>query len=663
MRCFAGCGAILPDNSFTHKGHVISRYDGGTTSQDNIRLICETCNLQMETDNMYAWMKKFRRKPPYRDKGYSEYRVSKKDMPKLTKFEKREIRDKITNRILGKLPVVGIISACTGAGKTAMCVEGIGRHLRGKILIWVTEYTRIVESQFTPYNIASWKHAGFIPENTAVIGKRALKYCAGFPGTCIIYTTIDTAVKYYRKVCYDRRFLGFVIDESHHISGEETFKMLAEMKSRESCKIALGLSATHLDTEKTRQLFGEDPFLVDYTLLEGWRDGVIREIKIQCCMLKKKAEGREKEESLFGQIENPEVMVQNLKKVVRASETRKGVLWCERIEDANRWYRLIKTEMKKDEEFSEMEVMMDHTRMSEKKATDKQVRFAKLRENGIMVTAQKYSEGVDIKRLDFAGVVSVNANTSERLYLQRVGRLLRNEGREGPAVFCNFAVVGGLSEYVDQMRELFIDYYHGVKKKVVAVEGEERERIYFSSGSNSIECVSLNNEKKEARVMFEFLDDLHVVEIFEKRDAEFVAEMLYNTGRGISFDEIKKVLRESGITDPAEAQKFFNKCGPEMHPKIGKWWDIAKYLPMDYTKLLDLDNSGCYPTIQEAKKALMKVETLMTVEQIKMIHWNDRYQAAIKIDGKLPKDWRGMYKIDDPKEYWDPDIEKILMNL
>jgi hypothetical protein len=38
-------------NSF-HCGHVISEADGGSTTVDNLRPVCATCNLSMRTQNM-----------------------------------------------------------------------------------------------------------------------------------------------------------------------------------------------------------------------------------------------------------------------------------------------------------------------------------------------------------------------------------------------------------------------------------------------------------------------------------------------------------------------------------------------------------------------------------------------------------------------------------
>lgn len=647
--CFAGCGAILPIcGEFRHKGHVLSRYDGGTMEDDNIRIICQTCNLQMRTEHMFSWMKRNGRKPPTQDEAFEAYECG--DIVDFIDFQPRDLRHKVVNGVLKTLPVCGVISACTGSGKTAMCVEGIGAHLRGKILLWITEFDRILDSQFTPYNIASWKRAGFVPESTAFLGKMALNHCDEFPDTCIIYSTIDTARQYYTKICYDDRFLGFVIDESHHSDGHRTFDMLYKMKST-GCPVVLGLSATHTDSSRTRDLFGDNPYLNDYTLLEGWRDGIIREVQLLCCMIKKKLGGGSQSGNvpLFDRVQNPDVFIKNLKDVLHRTQTRKGIIWCERTDEADRWYEFIKREFAND--LTKMRIYVDHTGVSNVIVSANQMEFNNCKKNAIMITAQKYGEGVDIKHLDFAGVISENTNAAERVYLQRVGRLLRNEGRSGPALFCNFSVVTDLETYTDQMKNVFIDYYNGVKRLRVPPSysggtGDVRESVEFDTENNRIICTN--------GITFEFLDDIRVAEIFEKRDAEFAADMIYNTGRGLSFSDIKKVLKDHQIDDPADAQIFFGSCCEDFYPAIARWWNIAKYLPMDYTRLLDLDNSQCYQTLQEARLALREVENAMSIDQLKLIQWNDRYKEARRMDPRLPKDWRGMYNLIDPKQYWNP---------
>jgi len=650
--CFAGCGAILSQSSgYSQRGHVKSRYSGGSDDIANLRLVCGTCNLQMGTMNMFEWMKKYNRKPPVEDEEFDEFPCEPLE---FIEFQQRELRYNVS-KIFEKLPVKGIINACTGSGKTAMCIEGIGRHITGKICLWITEYSRILESQFTPYNIGSWKAAGFVPQETAFLSKHALKECTEFPGTCIIYTTIDTARVYFKKVTEDPRFLGFVIDESHHSDGNKTFTMLDEMKT---CDIVLGLSATHLDTSRTRNIFGDVPYLADYSLLEGWRDGIIREVKIMCCMLKKTLPSSKdtNKVSLYDRIENPDLLITNLEKILDKTKSRKGLLWCERQDDTNKWHNLLKTHY----ESEDIKIYIDHTGLTEKNNDDNQHNFMTAESDAIMVTAQKYGEGVDIKNLDFAGVITENPDASERIYLQRIGRLLRKEGREGSGIFCNFSATIDLETYTDRMRDLFINYYNGVKRKLTEV------KYSGNSGNSSKEKVKITKtqvivENSEISIMFEFLDEVHVAEIFEK-DAEFAADLLYNTGKGVSFVEIKNTLKRLGIKDPPTAQVFFNNCKAE-YDKIYRWWEIAKFLPMDYTKLLDLDNSGYYQTLQEAKIALSQAEKKLTVQQINLLHWTDRYNEMRKIDPKLPVDWQGLYKLIDCKQYWDPDIEKILDDL
>ena len=49
--CFC-CKAEIKFNYNWHAGHIVSRYNGGNDSADNLRPICVPCNLSMRTENM-----------------------------------------------------------------------------------------------------------------------------------------------------------------------------------------------------------------------------------------------------------------------------------------------------------------------------------------------------------------------------------------------------------------------------------------------------------------------------------------------------------------------------------------------------------------------------------------------------------------------------------
>lgn len=42
-----------------HCGHVVSEKDGGPTTLDNLRPVCASCNLSMQTQNMHEFQKTF----------------------------------------------------------------------------------------------------------------------------------------------------------------------------------------------------------------------------------------------------------------------------------------------------------------------------------------------------------------------------------------------------------------------------------------------------------------------------------------------------------------------------------------------------------------------------------------------------------------------------
>lgn len=52
-KCFC-CRCPISVKNF-HAGHIISEELGGTTTQDNLRPICENCNHSMKTRNMFEF--------------------------------------------------------------------------------------------------------------------------------------------------------------------------------------------------------------------------------------------------------------------------------------------------------------------------------------------------------------------------------------------------------------------------------------------------------------------------------------------------------------------------------------------------------------------------------------------------------------------------------
>ena len=86
--CFS-CGAHL-DEDYVQAGHVQSVAHGGNDKLPNLRLVCKTCNDNMGTQNMYAYMRKGY--PEQYTKMVSEGKIKKED--KEAEIEKKPKKKK-----------------------------------------------------------------------------------------------------------------------------------------------------------------------------------------------------------------------------------------------------------------------------------------------------------------------------------------------------------------------------------------------------------------------------------------------------------------------------------------------------------------------------------------------------------------------------------------
>ena len=57
-KCFT-CEEVVDYQKGYHCGHIVSRYDGGNISVDNLEVVCSVCNLNMSTMNMMKYKSMF----------------------------------------------------------------------------------------------------------------------------------------------------------------------------------------------------------------------------------------------------------------------------------------------------------------------------------------------------------------------------------------------------------------------------------------------------------------------------------------------------------------------------------------------------------------------------------------------------------------------------
>ncbi len=139
--CYMGCGAVINLDPVNYEGekvgrnwdrsHIIADSMGGPDSVSNLRPACQTCNRKMGTAHMFDYMKENRLTPPIFDPAFEAHQYDGLVIQSRA-FKERTIRVETVDK-LAKLPIKGMVFAATGCGKTAMVIEGVGKHhIRGE---------------------------------------------------------------------------------------------------------------------------------------------------------------------------------------------------------------------------------------------------------------------------------------------------------------------------------------------------------------------------------------------------------------------------------------------------------------------------------------------------------------------------------------------------
>lgn len=628
--CYAGCGAIINRDQVSYtrgdiikyslnwdRSHVLSRKDGGHNDIENLRPMCQTCNRRMGAEHAFEYMKRTHKIPPIRDPAFENYQY---DGPKIIprKFNQREIRTLTVNR-LSQLPIKGMIFAATGSGKTAMVIEGLGKHLPGSILLWITDRVHILESQFTDENIFSWRQAGFI-DGVSILNKNHLKMSVEFPNTCIITTTMASARKYHEKITNDKRFIGVVFDECHcDVNGDESYDMLEKLAPKS--QIMLGLTATPFVNARTTNLFGDGTkinYILDYSMMEAMRDGVIRVPKLKYVRVKSDVPGNPR----FDNISNKGETIGHLSEIIFESVSRKGIIWCDTVSEAEKWHKYFQ------QNISDIEFVIDHSQVSAKNK-DVFQRFVNARSDMVMIAVDMYRMGVDIRHLSFAGMIS-NGRHDVRVLLQSMGRITRLEDGDPSPVFVEFVVDDTPDNYAKTMREKLADYYQALGATADA-KGQFRTRV------NNLKCERGNViiDSGNVSISFEFIGELNTLDLFQMDGKSLADWMSRRFGGKLSWDGIRTIFMERGIKEIEDARKFLEKCEDEL-PDLFRWWEVAKYQPVDWNDLFGIDMSPYYQTVEEARRAINRELLKLTLDDV-LKDINYIYNNILRInDSRLP---------------------------
>ena len=545
--CFAGCGAII-DREYDRGGksyhawdraHVFAKSKNGDGSIANLRPTCITCNRSSQSEHLFTYMKINHRVPPWIDHAFNNHVVNESDIIQPRVLEHRPLRDKLL--LIGN--PVGMINACTGSGKTSLAIELIGARLSKHIILWITEMNCIIESQFRTENILMWKNAGILPIDTTILFKTHLKHCTRFPSTCIIATTRACALDYYTKICYDERFLGFVVDECHRDpDGNATYNMLSTMIPL--AEIRIGLTATPANKDRVNTIFNADydgnnadecngvTTLVNYSLFDGLTDGCIRMPKLEFATVDGVGSVRN--------LKNPTDLISIITNIIDRSATRKGILWCDDIDQTKHVASLIRHAL----EQSGVAVYVSHSKINNQHASGL---FLERDRNCVMVTCEQYRQGADVRHLSF-GILCGSQKHDIAVLVQMIGRLTRKEPHD--AIFVDLMVSTNSEDYVQNVRNRILNYYEYTCRHVEVKYHCAGGRCTFTFGNIAIE--------------FSVTGDISLQSFDFKFDFEDLMVMLREHGSTIDVDYLRKLFTGLGLFKSHEIEKYLKETNDEL---------------------------------------------------------------------------------------------------
>lgn len=707
FECYAGCGAIMNINTkhILHRGHIKSFADGGEDLVDNLRPECRSCNSTHLTQNMFDFMKTYKRTPPVIDIKFETHYFDPANILDARIFETRLIRHECVSNTLDYYKkynnLHGIISAPTGVGKTVLALETVGNIMKqrgGGVLLWITERRDIIGTQFTPYNIMSWKEGNIIPKQTSILFKDHLKYCDKFPKYCIIASTIDTAMsktgeqqtQYYQKLLKLDNFLGVVVDETHMAEGDKTYEMIKELLPRST--VLLGLSATHKFDPRMDNMYGgekhkitpENVFL-EYNYMQAVMDGIIRQVDFKISRADRIATDIQGA-CLFDRVSemSKQKIYNQIMEICNGTFHKKGIIWCGGIKAAEKWYKYFVSESV----YNDIKIVIDHSHLSQNKSKEAFDAFCSAESNIIMIAARKHSQGVDVKNLDFGTIIDDKPLRDVRVFLQMVGRLTRktNDTTDN-AVFCEFIVSSSEEEYTKNIKEMIEEYYFSICERFSPFSGKgppPAEDFAVGRGKSGNFTTAIKHNGGPS-IQFEILDGLSDINIFS-RDEVFIANLLCRTRHGgIDYEGIKTFLKLNNITEPAEAEMLFRELYEiGDHPPdstfimkfngkkitidertfkgLISWWGIVRYMGINYNILLDIDSGKYYNTLEEAKRAINSAEKQVNIIDIKGKTDRDIYNLLCSIDSKLHINPINFYDVSNFSEYYSPNRKKWILN-
>jgi hypothetical protein len=633
--CYA-CGVPVAADGGWDVAHILAAACGGGNGPENLRVTCQYCNRSCGKEHLFDYM--IRNRMYARDdpifSAHARISTTVPITPRI--LEPRHIRA----HVAGFDVPVGIIAAATGCGKTSLAIELVCKHIRGRILLWITQMSTVVDSQFTRANVLGWKESGIMPPETFVLFGSHLSSLTEFPPTCIVACTHARMRKHHGKITSDPRFVGFVVDECHdEINGPETLQILRDLAPRSHVRV--GITATPRRNPRVDPIFaprpidaatGEARYLLEYNIFEALRDGYVRWPRCEFARIDAASAHGDTSPGDCRGVGNLETLRRYITDIVSRAHTRKGIIWCDSVESAS----FLHGELRKWFDFP---VLLDHSKYLTGHSVKTAAIFREAPRDCIMVACEKYRAGVDMRGLSF-GIVCGKSRVGITTIIQCIGRLTRLE--PFGAIFAELMVTESADEYRADMRRRILDFYESFSRLKPVVLKCPRGAFEFKFVGS------------ECGVTFNLLDSLELCELLKFTADEMTELLRTRYGFKVDTEYLRGYFERVGVTSVRDVERHLEGYGDAVESEVARWWSIVRYFatPPDWGTILGLCGDY-YATAEEARRAvygLMRSRTIPISGQI-----SDIYTVACTHDKKLPPDPLGMYRLTSMREIINVD--------
>lgn len=569
-------------------------------------------------------------------------------------------------------PVTGIHAHATGAGKTLTGITTANDHFnwaknnqKNENIIWITERNDVLDTQFfkdgginfEKFDI--WHNSGFIGKiqkdfefatwhHGRADLESLLKRKSDKPLLLLTTRASLTVGEKYKQM--SNLFGGIIYDESHGAGSDQAYEFLkyavANWKGLEWIQ---GFSATPVRKQKENikkliEIFGENFIGKDglekrrlrlfskYTMIDAIEDEAILPPTFHWIEVKtdKEADNASLMERVY--VDQPEIIFDNVEKVLGDCKYRKIIAWTSSIDNADTWKKLFEQLQNRQSDkyplLNDVDLFISHTGLTKDEQKKNLEKFDTSEGDSMMICVDRFREGSDIKNLDTGIFLDPVNKRGEVPFIQAVGRTLRKGSDEEKTTghILDSFTLEDKNRRLQKIVELVLGYYLDIKNlEDESDENQDQDKTYQDI-EESIDCSEPGKIKiklKNKTLVFNIVSSsLHTLE-WKDLPQEFklqIKKEIY--GESISYEETKKIVAGMNVKSIEEYEQKANQdtrlpLKPREHFN-GKW--------IDWYDFLSLKKSDFYQDIEIVKK-IVHENRLNTYK---------KYREKRHFDPKLP---------------------------